>query len=128
SPSLFGGRRLVILRSAQDLPSAQVAGVLPLLLAPDSDCSVVVQHLGAAKGKAVLDAVRKAKPAEISCTRLTRADERQDFLRSEVRRYGGRITGGAATALLEAVGSDLREISAVAAQLVGDTGGSIDAA
>jgi len=128
SPSLFGGRRLVILRSAQDLPSAQVAGVLPLLLAADSDCSVVVQHLGAAKGKAVLDAVRKAKPAEISCTRLTRADERQDFLRSEVRRYGGRITGDAATALLEAVGSDLREISAVAAQLVGDTGGSIDAA
>lgn len=128
SPSLFGGRRLLILRSAQDLPAAQVPGVLPMLLSPDPDCAVVIQHLGAAKGKSILEAVRKAKPAEIGCTKLTRLDERQYFLRSEVRRFGGRMTGDAATALLDAVGSDLREISAVAAQLVGDTGGSIDAA
>jgi DNA polymerase III subunit delta len=128
SPSLFGGRRLLILRSAQDLPAAQLPGVLPMLLTPDPDCAVVVQHLGGAKGKAILEAVRKAKPVEISCAKLTRLDERQDFLRSEVKRFGGRITGDAATALLDAVGSDLREISAVAAQLVGDTGGSIDAA
>ncbi len=128
SPSLFGGQRMVILRSAQDLPAGQVSAVLPLLLAPDADCRVVIQHLGGAKGKAVLDAVRKTKPAEIGCAKLTRMDERLDFLRSEVKRYGGRITGDAATALLEAVGSDLREVSAVAAQLVGDTSGSIDAA
>src|SRR4051794_2390935 len=78
SPSLFGGRRLLILRSAQDLPAAQVAGVLPLLLAPDPDSTVVIQHLGGAKGKAVLEAVRKVKPAEIGCAKLTRLDERQD--------------------------------------------------
>ncbi|HTZ42258.1 MAG TPA: DNA polymerase III subunit delta [Jatrophihabitans sp.] len=128
SPSLFGGRRLVVVRSAQDLPATQVAGVLPMLLAPDPECAVVIQHLGGAKGKAVLEAVRKAKPAEIGCAKLTRADERQEFLRSEVRRFRGRITADGAAALLEAVGSDLREISAVTAQLVGDTGGSIDAA
>jgi DNA polymerase-3 subunit delta len=128
SPSLFGGRRFVTVRSAQDLPAAQVGGVLPMLLEPDPECFVVIQHLGGAKGKAVLDATRKAKPAEIRCVKLTRADERQDFLRGELRRFGGRITPDGAAALLEAVGSDLREISAVTAQLVGDTGGSIDAA
>jgi DNA polymerase-3 subunit delta len=126
SPSLFGGRRLLILRSAQDLPSAQVAGVLPLLLAPDPDSAVVIQHLGGAKGKAVLDAVRKAKPAEVSCAKLARVEDRRTFLRNEVRRYRGRITPDAVAALMEAVGSDLREISATAAQLVGDSGGSID--
>lgn len=128
SPSLFGGRRLLIVRSAQDLPAAQVPVVLPMLLTPDPDSTVVIQHLGGAKGKAVLDAVRKVKPAEIGCARLTRLDERQDFLRSEVKRFGGRISGDAAAALLDAVGSDLREISAVTAQLIGDTGGTIDAA
>jgi len=127
SPSLFGGRRLVVLRSAQDLPAAQQGGVLPMLLAPDPDCTVVIQHLGGAKGKAVLEATRKAKPAEIGCARLTRADERQEFLRAEVKRFGGKITADGAAALLDAIGSDLREISAVTAQLIGDTGGAIDA-
>lgn len=128
SPSLFGGRRLVVLRSAQDLPAALVPTVLPMLIESDPDCTVVIQHLGAAKGKAILEVVRKAKATEISCAKLSRADERQDFLRSEVRRFRGKITPDAAAVLLEAVGSDLREISAVAAQLVGDTGGAIDAA
>ncbi len=128
SPSLFGGRRLVILRSAQELPAALVPTIMPMLLDADPDCTVVVQHLGGARGKAILDLVRKAKAAEISCGKLTRPDERQDFLRGEIRRFGGKITADAAAALLEAVGSDLREISAVTAQLVGDTGGSIDAA
>lgn len=126
SPSLFGGRRLVVLRSAQDLPAARVQTVVPLLLDTDVDTTVVIQHLGGAKGKAVLDAVRKAKPAEVSCAKMSRAEDRRAFLRSEVRRFRGRITPEAAAALMEAVGSDLREISAVAAQLVGDSGGSID--
>ncbi|MDQ1721900.1 MAG: polymerase subunit delta, partial [Pseudonocardiales bacterium] len=126
SPSLFGGRRLVVLRSAQDLPAARVQAIVPLLLDTDPDSTVVVQHLGGAKGKAVLDAVRKARPAEFSCAKMSRAEDRREFLRSEVRRFRGRITPEAAAALMEAVGSDLREISAVVAQLVGDTGGSID--
>lgn len=127
SPSLFGGRRLVLLRNAQDLPAAQQSVVLPQLLEADPDSTMVIQHLGGAKGKAVLEAVRKTKPPEISCAKLTRADERADFLRAEVKRFRGRISADGATALLDAVGSDLREISAVAAQLVGDTGGTIDA-
>jgi DNA polymerase III subunit delta len=127
SPSLFGGRRLVILRAAQDLPAAVAKAVLPMFDDTDPDTSVVVQHLGGAKGKVVLDSLRKQKPTEISCAKLTRAEERQQFLRHEVARFHGRITASGAAALLDAVGSDLREISAVVAQLVGDTGGSIDA-
>jgi len=63
SPSLFGGRRLVVLRSAQDLPAARVQTTLAMLLQTDPDSTVVIQHLGGAKGKAILDAVRKAGPA-----------------------------------------------------------------
>lgn len=126
SPSLFGGRRLVVLRSAQDLVAARIPVIVPLLLDTDPDTTVVVQHLGGAKGKAVLDAVRKAKPAEVSCAKVTRFEDRRTFLRNEVRRFRGRITPDAVAALMEAVGSDLREISATAAQLVGDSGGSID--
>jgi DNA polymerase-3 subunit delta len=128
SPSLFGGGRLIILRAAQDLNAANAKAVLPMLLDTDPSTFIVVEHVGGAKGKAVLDTLRKARPAEIACAKLTRAEDRSAFLRSEIRRFSGRITADAAAALLEAVGSDLREISAVVAQLIGDSGGSIDAA
>ncbi|MCW2523145.1 MAG: hypothetical protein JWO63_1480 [Frankiales bacterium] len=128
SPSLFGGRRLIVLRAGQDLNAAAAKAVIPMLLDTDPDTFIVVEHAGGGKGKAVLDALRRARPAEIACAKLTRAEDRAAFLRSEIRRFSGRITADAAAALIEAVGSDLREISAVVAQLIGDTGGSIDVA
>jgi DNA polymerase-3 subunit delta len=53
-------------------------------------------------------------------------DERSDFVRAEARRVGGKITGDAIGALLEAVGSDLRELASATSQLVADTGGTVD--
>src|SRR5581483_9651586 len=89
--------------------------------------TIVVQHAGGAKGKAVLEAVRGAGALEVSCVRLARAEERHDFVRAEVRRAGGTITADATAALVDAVGSDLRELAAVSAQLVSDSGGAVDA-
>jgi DNA polymerase-3 subunit delta len=74
---------------------------------------------------AILDAARKAKALEIGCTKLTRPDERAEFVRWEVRRAGGRISPDAVSVLLDAVGSDLRELAAVSAQLVSDSGGEV---
>lgn len=62
---------------------------------------------------------------EIGCAKLTRSDERVEFVRSEVRRAGGRIGPDAVSALIDAVGSDLRELAAVSAQLVSDSGGDV---
>ncbi len=86
---------------------------------------IVLHHVGGAKGKAVLEAARKAQALEIGCTKLTRPDERADFVRAEVRRRGGRIAAEAVAALLDAVGSDLRELAAVSGQLVSDSGGDV---
>jgi DNA polymerase III subunit delta len=129
SPSLFGGATMLLLRSAQDLTLANASTVLRMLGVADPETRIVVQHLGGAKGKSVLENLRQQspKPSEIACFKITRAEDRLTFLREEIRRFGGRVTPDAAVALLDAVGSDLREISAVAAQLTGDTGGEIDA-
>lgn len=128
SPSLFGGRRLIVILAAQDLRAAVVESVLAVIRNSVDDVFLVLQHNGGAKGKAVLAAGRDVKAKEISCTRLTRPDERLAFVRSEVRRAGGTITPEAAALLLDAVGSDLRELSTAAAQLVGDSGGRVEAA
>jgi DNA polymerase-3 subunit delta len=125
-PSLFGDARLLVITAAQDLRAAALSVLAPYLTAPAEGAVIVLQHAGAAKGKAVLDAARGAGPLEISCAKLTRADERAEFVRGEVRRAGGRIAPDAVAVLLDAVGSDLRELAAVSSQLVSDSGGSID--
>ncbi len=126
SPSLFGEPRLLVIRAAQDVRAAAAAILGPYLQAPGVGSTVVLHHVGGAKGKAVLEAARKAKPLEIAATKLTRPDDRADFVRDEVRRHGGRIAANAVSVLIDAVGSDLRELAAVAGQLVSDSGGAID--
>lgn len=125
-PALFGDGRVVIVRNAQDVRTAALSVLTPYLQAPVEGTTVVLQHVGGAKGKALLDTARKLGALELPCARLTRADERADFVRAEVRRAGGRIAPDAVTALLDAVGSDLRELAVTAAQLVSDSGGTID--
>jgi len=124
-PSLFGDARFVVIRAAQDVRVAAVTVLTPYVQTPAEGTVLVLHHVGGAKGKAILDTARKAKALEIGCTKLTRPDERADFVRSEVRRAGGRIAPDAVSVLLDAVGSDLRELAAVSAQLVSDAGGDV---
>ena len=66
-------------------------------------------------------------PRVDECPKVTSVGDRIAFVRNEVRSAGGRITPDAVTALVEAVGADLRQLSAAATQLVSDFGGTIDA-
>jgi DNA polymerase-3 subunit delta len=125
-PSLFGDARLVVIRTAQDVKVAALAVLRPYVEAPAEGTTIVLHHVGGAKGKALLDAARKAGALEIGCAKLTRADERIAFVRAEVRRAGGTIGPDAVAALVDAVGSDLRELAAVSGQLVSDSGGPVD--
>lgn len=124
-PSLFGESRVLVVRVAQDVRAAAVAVLQPYLQEPADGTVVVLHHAGGAKGKALLEAARKVKALEITCVRPSRPDERAEFVRAEVRTAGGRIAPDALAALLDAVGSDLRELATVANQLVSDSGGDV---
>ena len=124
-PSLFADSRLMVIRSGQDVRVAAQAVLLPYLSAPEEGVTIVIHHAGGAKGKAVLEAARKGKAFEIACAKLSRPEERLDFVANEVRRAGGRIDRSAVAAIVDAVGSDLRELAATAAQLVSDSGGEV---
>jgi DNA polymerase III subunit delta len=125
-PSLFGDARFVVIRNAQDVKVAALAVLRPYVESPAEGTTIVLHHVGGAKGKALLDAARKAGALEVACGKLTRADDRMNFVRSEVRRAGGTIGADAVAALVDAVGSDLRELAAVSGQLVSDSGGNVD--
>ncbi|MGH3320250.1 MAG: DNA polymerase III subunit delta [Streptosporangiaceae bacterium] len=126
-PSLFEERRVIVIRSAQDITKDVAAEVSAYLADPADDVSLVLVHQGGAKGKGVLETARTAKAREITCPRVTKPSDRADFVRDEVRRRGGTISDDAARALVDAVGSDLREVASACDQLVSDTGGTVDA-
>ena len=128
SPSLFGGGRVVVLRSAQDFGKDLIAEIGRYAADPADDIDLVVVHAGGAKGKALVDALTKAGARKVTCQKITRPGERVAFVRAEVRRAGGSIGEDAARGLLDAVGNDLRELASACSQLVADTGGKVGGA
>jgi DNA polymerase III subunit delta len=128
SPSLFGDRRVVVLRGAHEAKADLVEGLRRYAADPAPDVTLVVLHPGGARGKAVLEVFRRAGAVVVECAKLTRADERQAFVRAEAARAGGTITPDAVAVLLDSVGTDLRELATACGQLVADSGGRVDAA
>jgi DNA polymerase III subunit delta len=128
SPSLFGGSRVVAVRNGQDADKALIAALVSYAGDPVEDVYLVVTHPGGAKAKALADGLTKAGATVVPCGKLKRYDERLAFVRDEIGRQGGRTTQDAARALLDAVGSDLRELANTCGQLVADTGGNVDVA
>lgn len=126
SPSLFGERRVVVLRNGQDASKELISALLAYASDPAEEVSLVVAHLGAAKGKALSDGLRAAGAKVVVCAKLTKPKDRLAFVRGEVARNGGRCNDEAAALILEAVGNDLRELASVCSQLVADTGGTVD--
>src|SRR5262249_52653528 len=121
SPSLFGGRRVLVVRGGQDAKKDLAATLIEYARSPDPDVTLVVTHLGSAKGKALADGLRNAGAVVVPVARITRHRERVDLVRNEVRRLGGKCAEDAAEALIAAVGNDLRELVAACSQLVADT-------
>jgi DNA polymerase-3 subunit delta len=128
SPSLFGGRRVLVVRAGQDARKDLVAALLAYAKNPDPDVTLIVAHVGGAKGKAFADGLRAAGATVVAVAKLKGERERVAFVRDEIRRNGGRCDEAAASALLAAVGNDLREIAAACSQLLADTDGTITAA
>jgi DNA polymerase-3 subunit delta len=119
---------VVVLRGGQEAKAELVEALRRYVADPALGVTLVVVHSGGARGKAVLEAFRAAGAVVVECARLTRADERLAFVRAEASRSGGTITPDAAAALLDSVGTDLRELATACSQLVADTGGRVDAA
>ncbi len=128
SPSLFGGGCVLVVRAAQNASKDVAAELARYVKNPAPDVVLILTHAGGAKGKELLAGVKAAGARVIECPKLTRFAERLDFIRAEFRRAGQRADDGAARALLDAVGSDLRELAAACDQLAADTDGSINEA
>jgi len=121
-PSLFATERVLVLRALENLPTEMASHLIEYAGAPSDDVLVVLAHSGGQKGKAVLDKLRKASVNEVVAT-APKAWELPQFVAGEIRLHGGTVEEGAASALVDAVGHDLRALAGACSQLVSDSGG-----
>ncbi|QFZ17252.1 DNA polymerase III subunit delta [Saccharothrix syringae] len=130
SPSLFAEGRVIALEAAQEASKEIADAVIAYAKSPAEGVTLVVVHTGGGRSKAAKElpaALRKAGAGVTECPKITKAADREAFVRNEIRSAGGKADPEAVGALIEAVGSDLRELAAAASQLVADTGGRVDA-
>ena len=120
APSLFSERRALIIRDLQDLPEENRPEITRYIEAPDQLTTVIFVHKGGVKGKALLEKIKKAKPTVIACDVIKKDGEKSDFIRSEFKRLGRTISTEAVQALIDALGSDLRELGGACSQLAAD--------
>jgi DNA polymerase-3 subunit delta len=126
SPSLFAETSVLVVRGAQDASKDVAEELAKLAAALPPDVAMVITHAGGAKGKALLTTLSKQAGQVIECPKVTRINDRMSFVRSEFRAAGRSVDDGGVRALIDALGSDLRELAAACAQLAADTTGVID--
>ena len=123
APSLFSAIRCVVVRGLEDLPEESVEGLLAYAADPVEDVALVLVHGGGAKGSGVLTKLRKLSAVTESKSVELKSWEYPGFVVAEARARGGQIGKEAADALVQAVGQDLRGLSAAVDQLVADAAG-----
>ena len=129
APSLFSERRALILKDLQDLPEDSKDEVLRYLDSPDPTMTVIFAHKGGVKGKALLDAIKKAKPEIIPAEPIKKEAEKEAFVKDLFIDAGRKATPGAINALVAALGNDLRELQSAVSQISLDApAGAIDEA
>ena len=127
SPSLFADERVVVLESAAEAgkDAVELIATAAADLPPGTVLAVV--HTGGGRAKALADQLKKLGAQVHPCAKIAKPAERADFVRAEFRALKVKVGDDVVTALLDAVGSDIRELAAACSQLVADTDGQINA-
>ena len=120
APSLFGDARIIVIKEIQDLPAELGEEITAYLEAQDESVELVLWHKGGVKGKALLEKIKKVKPTVVACDVIKKDGEKSDFIRAEFKRLGRTISTEAVQALIDALGSDLRELGGACSQLAAD--------
>jgi DNA polymerase III subunit delta len=128
SPSLFADERIVVLEAAAEAGKDAAAVIASAAADLPSGTVLVVVHSGGGRAKALANELRSLGAQVHPCARISKMSERTDFVRKEFRALRVKVDEQTVTALLDAVGSDIRELASACSQLVADTAGDVDAA
>ena len=126
APSLFAEKRVLVLKDLQDVTSEVQEEIESLFDQLDPNLHLIFLHKGGVKGKGLLEKIKKRKPEIITCEPMKKAADKEEFVREEFVRHGRKISSSAITALVDATGSDTRELAAACSQIAFDTNAGKD--
>ncbi|AKK03765.1 DNA polymerase III, delta subunit [Corynebacterium epidermidicanis] len=123
SPSLFSDARAVIFTDAGESGKEPLDLLMKACLDVAPGITVIIHHNGKGRQKAAVSKLKKL--GHVHEVPKLNARDRQGFVSNEFRQLGVRVTPDVVHALLEGVGSDLRELASAVSQLVADTNGQV---
>lgn len=126
SPSLFAEERVVVVTNTELAGKEPTELLLQAAVDPAPGMTLVIVHSGKGRNKSYVAKFRKV--ADVHEVNSPNQRERQSWVTAEFRRHGVRPTPDVIGALLESVGSDLRELASAIEQLVADTEGELTVA
>lgn len=125
SPLLFGDGRVVVLRHAETAAKSAAELIVQAAVDPGPGIYLVVEHSGGGRNKAV--ATKLEKIAQVWPAQDVKRNQLLSWVNEEFQRHGTRVSPDVVHALLEGVGSDLRELATAISQLVADAEGEVTA-
>lgn len=128
SPSLFAEDRIVVIEAADAAGKEPAQLVTDVAQDPPEGITLIVVHSGGGRTKAMVGAITKSGAQVHQCPAVKWPNERADFVKAEFARNKVKASADVIEQLMEAVGSDLRELASAVSQLCADTGGKVDLA
>jgi len=125
SPSLFTEERVIVLGAADEAGKDAAALVASAAADLPHGTVLVVIHSGGGRAKGLAGELQALGARIHQCAPIAKP---ADFVRAEFRGLKVKVDDDTVAALLEAVGSDIRDLAASCSQLVADTGGQVNAA
>lgn len=128
SPSLFADERVVVLESAAEAGKEAVELIASAAAELPPGTVLVVVHSGGGRAKALAGQLKDLGAEVHQCAKITKPADRAEFVRAEFRACKVKVDDDTVTAMLDAVGSDIRELASACSQLVADTDGQVNPA
>lgn len=121
SPSLFSTHKFVLVEGAEKATDAFIDDALQYVKAPEPDVVLVIAHGGGNRGKKLLTAIKKHPDCvTVECPALRKDADKVGFVAGEFRAAKRAVSEDAVRALINAVGTDIRELAGACTQLIDD--------
>lgn len=128
SPSLFGEDRIVVVTGLAEAAKSTAQLIEAAVADPAPGVVLVLQHTGKGRQKSLITSLPKSAPSgmlKVLSAEELKGRERTAFVDAEFRDAGVRATPDVVEAVLDAVGTNLRDVASAVSQLVSDTGGKV---
>ncbi|MBM9432780.1 DNA polymerase III subunit delta [Flaviflexus equikiangi] len=125
SPSLFGGAKIVRASGVENATDDFLRDLLELIANPSPDLYLIAIRNGGNKGPKLFTSAAQAGFPVVTIDELKWDSDKIGLLKGDARRAQRAVTDDAYQALVQSMGSNVREMSAALNQLFSDVDGTI---